>query len=368
MPYPADYGGVFDLFYKLPALKKAGIKIHLHCFDYGRGKQTELNKYCEQVYYYKRTIGKKGFSTKLPYIVNSRKNEKLFSRLLEDDYPVLMEGVHATALVMDERFKNRKKFVRIHNVEQHYYHHLYKCALQPANKLYYFIESKLLKSFEKTLAKNADGFFTVTRKDAAFYREVLGARNVNFLPIFLPPEKVISTPGIGSYCLYHGNLEVEENEKAAVWLIRNVFNKIEIPFIIAGKNPSKSLRKMAASKSNIQLISNPSQHKMTELIQKAQINVLPAFTDTGIKIKLIQALFTGRHCIVNSHMISGSGLEELCHVTDTPTAFAERIEQLYHQPFKPEEIMDRKEILNTLFHNDTNAQRMIDEIFGKEND
>ena len=45
VPWPADYGGVVDLFYKLKALHAEGIKIKLHCFLYGsRNKQDELNK------------------------------------------------------------------------------------------------------------------------------------------------------------------------------------------------------------------------------------------------------------------------------------------------------------------------------------
>lgn len=71
MPYPVDYGGVFDLFYKIKELHSLGVKIHLHCFDYGRGEQPELNKYCEEVFYYSRNEGHKGFSFKLPYIVAS---------------------------------------------------------------------------------------------------------------------------------------------------------------------------------------------------------------------------------------------------------------------------------------------------------
>ena len=32
IPYPPDYGGVIDIYYKIKALNSAGIKIHLHCF------------------------------------------------------------------------------------------------------------------------------------------------------------------------------------------------------------------------------------------------------------------------------------------------------------------------------------------------
>ena len=44
VPLPANYGGVIDVFYKIKALHKAGIKIKLHCFYYGREKNVELEK------------------------------------------------------------------------------------------------------------------------------------------------------------------------------------------------------------------------------------------------------------------------------------------------------------------------------------
>ena len=44
VPYPANYGGVIDVFHRLKALHKNGYKIILHCFEYGRDKQIELDK------------------------------------------------------------------------------------------------------------------------------------------------------------------------------------------------------------------------------------------------------------------------------------------------------------------------------------
>jgi len=77
VPYPPDYGGVIPIFALLRKLKEEGILIHLHCFEYGRGEQSELNKYCTEVRYYRRNIGLKGFSPLLPYIVSSRISEEL---------------------------------------------------------------------------------------------------------------------------------------------------------------------------------------------------------------------------------------------------------------------------------------------------
>lgn len=363
IPYPPDYGGVFDLYYKLPALQRAGIKIHLHCFQYDREPATQLNRYCEEVFYYSRLSPVKSFSRTIPYIVSSRKSLLLFERLRADNYPVLMEGIHATALMLDDRFENRKKFLRIHNVEHHYYHNLFRHAKQPVNKLYYAIESRLLRQYEHSVAIRANGFFAVTEKDAAFYRDRLMAKNVHYVPVFLPPEEIAILPGFGTYCLYHGNLEVEENEAVALHLIRCIFDRLDISLIIAGKNPSQRLYNAAASHQHIQIIPDVSNERMDELIRNAQINVLPSVTETGIKIKLIHALSSGRHCIANPAMVAGSGVAQLCHIADSDESLIERIQQLYHQRFNENEIEMRKHVLHQIFNNDKAAQKMMDVIY-----
>ncbi len=363
VPWPADYGGVYDLFYKLPALQAQGVKIHLHCFDNDRGEQHELNKYCEEVNYYKRNTGHKGLSIKVPYIVCSRISDALENNLLKDNYPVFMEGVHCTSPLLDERFNNRKKFVRIHNVEYRYYKQLFYYSQNVFKKLYYWRESRLLKKYEKQLVDKATAFWTVTPKDALYYRNELGCNTVDYLPLFLPPWKIECKTGMGTFCLYHGKLSVDENEHAAKWLLE-IFNKTEIPLVIAGKNPSLSLQKFAQAQINACVVANPSEKQMQDLIEKAQIHVLPSFNNTGIKIKLLNALYNGRHCLVNSAMADSTGLNELCNVADGKTAFRERIEQLYHQPFTIADIEARRIILNSYYNNEENARQMVKWIWG----
>ena len=145
MPYPADYGGVVDVFYRIKALHEIGVKIHLHCFEYGRGQQDELNEYCVEVNYYKRNTGLKGFSFRLPYIVNSRINKALLQNLLKDEYPVLLEGIHCTYLLFTDQLKSKKVFVRLHNVEFEYYHQLSKSENSFFKKMYFQTESRFLK-------------------------------------------------------------------------------------------------------------------------------------------------------------------------------------------------------------------------------
>jgi hypothetical protein len=236
VPYPVDYGGVFDLYHKIRALHTAGVRIHLHCFEYGRGEQPELNNYCVEVNYYSRLEGHKGFSHRLPYIVCSRSNPALLENLLKDDYPILLEGIHCSYMLGDERFSGRNIVLRLHNVEYRYYRQLYHCEKSLLKKLYYLHESNTLKHYEKSIASRVR-ILTVSEEDARLYRDEFGADRVATLPVFLPFGEVTSKEGTGCFCLYHGNLSVAENEQVVTWLLKKVFAVLKKPLIITGKNP-----------------------------------------------------------------------------------------------------------------------------------
>jgi hypothetical protein len=358
VPYPVDYGGVFDLFYKITALHECGVKIHLHCFEYGRGRQPELDKYCTEVFYYPRKQGHKGFSHEMPYIVASRMNDELNNRLLMDDHPILLEGVHCSAILLDKRFEGRKIFLRLHNVEYRYYRRLAKTSTHLLKKIYYHNESRLLKKYERSIAGRAV-ILPVSEADGNVYRSEFGATRIMNLPVFLPFQKVQSPQGIGCFCLYHGNLSVAENEKAAKWLLEEVFNDLKTPFVIAGKNPSKSLHQLAEANTNTCMVANPSWEEMQDMIGKAQINIIPSFNDTGIKLKLLNVLFNGRHCVTNEATVAGSGLESACHTGTTAGALKSIIAQLYHRPFEEEETILRKNLLEGIYNNHLNAQRLV---------
>jgi len=362
VPYPVDYGGVFDLFYKIKALHGAGVKIHLHCFESGRGEQPVLNEYCVEVYYYSRHEGHKGFSHKLPYIVCSRSNRELPERLLQDEYPILLEGVHCTYLLNDDRFADRKIVLRLHNVEYLYYQQLCQAEKALWKKLYYKHESSLLRQYEQRIARKVK-ILAVSEKDCEQYKQEFGATDITTLPVFLPFEEVTSREGTGCFCLYHGNLSVAENERAVIWLLKNVFSDLEIPLIISGKNPSARLERLIPQYPHACLIPNPSEEELQDLIAKAQVHVLPSFNCTGVKLKLLNALFNGRHCIVNKGAVDGVGLESVCHLAHCTDSIREAVVELYETPFTGEALAARKQILSGLYDKEANLQQLMEAIW-----
>jgi hypothetical protein len=358
VPWPPDYGGVVDLFYKLRYLYEAGVAIRLHCFDYGRGRHEELNKFCQEVHYYERQRGWEAVSVRLPYIVKSRENRSLLENLLKDDDPVLMEGIHCTAFLKQLLERDRRVFLRLHNVEFLYYSQLFRREKNLFKKFYFLNESMFLRQYERKLPDELP-VIAVSPGDAVFYREELDKTKTSYLPVFVPWQDIGSPGGLGDYCLYHGNLSVSENERAAIWLLEKVFSLANVPFVIAGKDPSPRLIRKVEKSRRARIVINPSGTAMSELISGAQIHILPSFNTTGIKLKLINALFNGRHCVVNEAAVEGTGLQDACHIGTSSNAFASIITQLYHHPFGEEEIMLRKRLLLQIFNNKENAQRLI---------
>lgn len=366
VPYPVDYGGVFDLFYKLLYLKEQGVKIILHCFQYGRNKQPILENYCERVYYYHRKRGIRSISLTVPYIVQSRNDSRLLKNLAQDNYPVLMEGTHCTLLLWKNRLLNRKVILRLHNIEADYYRHLAQNEKSFFKKLYYRFESKLLNKYEPEVINNANLVLPVSEKDCSLLQTERKLSNVKMIPVFTNWNEVHVQEGKGKYCLYHGNLGVVENEVVAFWLIEKVFSNLDLPLKIAGKNPSATLCKAASLFSNIEIIANPGENEMEELIGNAQINLLPSLSSTGIKLKLLHAVFRSRHCIANRAMAEGTHLEEICILVENANAFKESVHQKFHQPVTQEMINLRSQILDQYYNNRKNILELIDLIWNNK--
>jgi len=361
IPIPVNYGGVIDVYFKLKALKNIGIKVHLHCFQYGRKKEKELEDLCESVNYYKRRINKTKLFKRLPYIVDTRSSEDLLKNLLKDDYPILFEGLHSCFHLNSDLLKNRKKIVRTHNIEHDYYSNLAKVEKNIFKRYYFFNEASKLKRFEEVL-NHANGIAAISKNDKIHFEKQY--KNVTQVSAFHPNEDVVIKKGFGNYALYHGSLEVGENNQAALFLIKEIFNDINIPLIIAGNKPSKELVELANNNKNIELKTRVSSNKIYELVANAQINILPTFQATGIKLKLLSALYTGRHCIVNTPMVFQTGLEDLCSIQDSPENMKSELKRLFKLEFNDDEIKKRKEILlKNGFSNLSNINKLVKILF-----
>ncbi|OPZ95675.1 MAG: hypothetical protein BWY70_01943 [Bacteroidetes bacterium ADurb.Bin408] len=91
---------------------------------------------------------------------------------------------------------------------------------------------------------------------------------------------------------------------------------------------------------------------------------MPTFQATGIKLKLLAALYTGRFCVVNKPMVVNTGLEDMCIVADEPALMKEKLKELFTYPFTMQHIVNRQNVLNRNgFTNASNTKLLLELIY-----
>lgn len=358
VPYPPDYGGVIDVYYKIRSLHSAGAGVILHCYTHKRPPARDLEDICREVHYYPRRTGLAVNLGLMPYIVAGRMADDLSARLSGDRHPVIFEGLHTCGILDHPALAGRKLVYRESNIEHQYYRHLASAERNPLRKIHFLAESARLYRFQKVL-KHASLMLAVSQDDTRYLASTFPGQQVLYMPSFHGDEEVRSIAGRGTYALYQGKLSVPENSRAAAWLIREVWNAEMPELVIAGSEPPGWLGKMVAGRRNVRLISNPSGESMETLIREAHLNLLVTFQPTGLKLKLLNALFNGRHCLVNPAMVAGTSLAGLCTVAHGPQALRDAALELFTQEFGYSMAEDRKRRMPAEYSNIKNCTTLV---------
>ena len=357
VPYPYNYGGVIDVYHRCKALKENGVRVILHCFEYGRGKQDVLLEVADEVFYYKRDTNPFLVLLPIPFIVRRRASQELLRNLKRDTYPILFEGIHTCAFLGHSALSSRWVGVRAHNIEHDYYAELAKIEPNWKKRLFFKLEAFKLKKFESVF-QFADEILSVTPKDNDYFQKTY-AKGV-YVPVFNPLNWGEGERGTGDYALFHGNLTVVENVNAVRYLIDEVWEKdCGLRLVIAGKEPSSALVSWLIDR-NVTCIASPSNEELNVLIREAKINLLPTFQATGIKHKLLNALANGGYCLANTPMVEGTGLDKMVILANSVSEWKDAIRNLAVLPNDSSAFEQRTQQLRAIFDMQKNAELIME--------
>jgi len=353
-PYPPVYGGAIDVFYKIKALHAAGYKIFLHCFvDDEFADHAVLNQFVSELYIYKRRYKSLKWFSLTPLPVLSRFHKDLLLNIGKNDAPLLFEGLQTTYILNKHQFKDRKIYLRLHNLEADYFSGLSKSETSFIKKILYRVESAKYGMYQKIMSK-FDAVFTLSKYET----EVVNTefKNAHYVPVFHGNEKVAPLSEFGKYAIYHGDLRMSDNKKAALFLV-NVFKKIpEYSLIIASNKGKKIVERQIGEVPNVTFSNIKNEAHLDELLANSHLSVMLSFQQSGTKLKAVNSLYKSRFCIINNNMIDDENIRNLCTVAETESDFIAAVNTLKNQPYQENE--HRTAVLRNILNDELNALKI----------
>jgi glycosyltransferase involved in cell wall biosynthesis len=281
VPYPPNYGGVIDVYYKILELNKLGVEIYLHTYiSKGAEKQQKLNELCKEVFYYNKETKIIDFFSTIPFRVKSRSNFSLIKNLQTIKAPILFDGLHTTFPVIKHNFKNT--YLRAHNIEHTYFEGLAKSETNIFKKIIYQLEAFKLKKFEK-YSEKTNGIFAISPFEFDYFKQNFKT-NTHYIPVFHKANFSQKSSSDPDYLLYHGDLRISDNIKSALFFI-DTYKNTEYKLIIA------------------------------------------------------------KHILANKKITEDTGLEDACSLANNKTEFLKQTEKLFNTNFTDEDLKKRKRLL-----------------------
>ncbi len=237
-------------------------------------------------------------------------HEKLQQKLLWENYDVVqLEGLQMTTYIKTIRLFSRAKIVfRPHNVEHHIWQGNADNEINPIKRSYLNSLALQLKRYELEVLKKIDALITISPIDADFFADA-GYHGPSHTAItgidlkkFVPDPSTTEVPSV----FHIGAMDWEPNVKGIEWFLGNVWPKVtpldhSAKFYLAGKNMPQSLKDISLP-NYVNLGEVPD---LREFMNSKQIMVVPLFSGSGIRIKILEGMALGKTVIASPQALQG---------------------------------------------------------------
>lgn len=276
-----------------------------------------------------------GYLKKNNYLVSrffSAKMAKLITDTLEEDsYDiVLFDGLFTTIYLdtIKEKFQG-KTIVRSHNVEFHLWEDRY--VSEESGLKRFFLRSMIqeLKNYELNVLPKFDEIACISETDKAFFNSHFGLNRSQYLPFGIePPSAEGQTEKETNVIRFLGALDWEPNIEGLNWFLNEVWPTVhqrnpKIVFEIGGRNaPEGYLANPPEGVKMVGLVDDAYQ-----FISSAELAVVPLLSGSGIRIKIVEALFAGQIVVTTSKGAQGVNYrnEKELFVTDNAKTMSRNI-------------------------------------------
>lgn len=229
------------------------------------------------------------FSTK-------RVKEALTTLLQSQQFDIIqLEGTYVGGLLpVIRKYSSAKVSLRAHNIEHKLWEDIAASTKSIIKKHYLTIQSARLKRFEIDLIKNTDCLIPVSESDRAFFNTLVKSKSTTIpYGVSIHPELILHPYNGRKDICFIGALDWLPNQEGIIWFKENVCPLLlaEIPDLklhIAGRNAPEFLKKQLKQAPNV--VFHGEIEDASLFMQSHKAIIVPLFTGSGIRVKIIDAL------------------------------------------------------------------------------
>ena len=252
---------------------------------------------------------------------------------------VLLESLYTTPYIAAIRKSSNANIIyRSHNIEFEIWQRTGNQENNAVKKKYLHFLANRLKKYEQSILNLVDGIAAITKKDEEQLVAMGCKKPITTLPfgINLHDYQLEKVPQEKK--LFHiGSMDWMPNQEAIKWFLNEVWQAVEAKeptatFHLAGKNMPNDIIKLANSMRGV--VNEGKVENANDFITKNNIMIVPLFSGSGMRIKIIEAMATGKLVIGTSVAFEGIAIQHNKNgiIANTANEFKEAILMCLQHP------------------------------------
>jgi glycosyltransferase involved in cell wall biosynthesis len=326
IPYPAVDGGTLATYHALKGLYEAGVEVtffSLNTFKHYADPKLIQDRFPNMcIYQFEADLSVKPFDAFMNLFTDESYNivrfyKRNINRMLEK---VLLEKhfdvVHIDSLFMVpylktiRRYSTAKVVLRSHNIEHHIWKNLADNTTHPLKRAYLNLLTRRLQDYELKHLNAFDHILAISSSDAEEMKR-LGC----IVPITVHPSgfdfslvnKYLNIKQKNNF-FYIGSMNWMPNVEGIQWLLKKVWPYVHehfphVCFYLAGRNMPPAFYQADIPR----LIVNGEVDDAYDYMAHHGIMVVPLFSGSGIRIKIIEGMAMGKTIIATPLAATGIG-------------------------------------------------------------
>ncbi len=228
--------------------------------------------------------------------------DKLIDILREDEYDIVqLETLYITPYIETIReYSDARIVLRAHNIEHKIWERISANCRNPFKKLYLQHLTKTLREYEFSVIYKYDGIATISTIDEEFLKTFVIKTPLITIGFGIEPGNIheSSCPGDFPGLFHLGSMNWIPNQDGIKWFLEDVWNEVvkiypELTLHLAGRHMPEWLIKN--NYPNVKIVGEVDDAQ--DFINSKSIMIVPLFSGSGIRIKIIEAMALGKTVI-----------------------------------------------------------------------